>query len=216
MPKKLYKAIKAPSLKQKDFLFNRSSAEKDLFNASADLCASLRPFIEAINLLDDKDGCGEIKNLIGVGMMGVFSANKKISKGRREIGRKCVRLDCADALYGVPPSHYSLFGGPSDIEAAKIAKETTKTDESIVYAPKPKKKFRSSYTQGFQNSNFTGKGGFQQSYDRNNNNNYNYNNYQNNYKGKNWNSQNQSRGRGRGRGWKANQKKSAKTSNPKE
>ena len=204
MPKKLYKAIKAPSAKLKDYLFNRTTAEKDLFNASSDLCASLRPLIEAVSLLDDKDCCGDIKKLIGTSMMGIFSANKKISRGRREIGRKCVRLDCADALYGVPPSHYSLFGGVSDVEAAKSAKESTKTDDTIVFAPKPKKKFRPSYhNQGFQN--YTGKTP-------------NYNNF-NNYKGKAWNYQNQpSRGRGRGRGGKSYQKKQqpAKTSTPKE
>ena len=211
MPKKLYKAIKTPSVKQKDYLFNRLNAEKDLFNASSDLCASLRPLIEAVSLLDDKDGCGDIKNLIGVGMMGIFSANKKISKGRREIGRKCVRLDCSDALYGVPPSHYSLFGGVSDAEAAKSAKDTTKADDTLVFAPKPKK-FRPSYsTQGFQK--FSGKA-FNTPYNYNNN---------SNYKGKAWwyyqnQNQNQpSRGRGRGRGGKGYQKKQpAKTSTSKE
>ena len=136
MPKKLYKSIKAPSVKQKYYLFNHRNAEKYQFNASSDLCASLRPLIEAVSLLDDKAGCGGIKNLIGLGMMGIFSANKKISKGCREIGHKFVRLDCADTLYGVPPSHFILFGGVSDVEAAKIAKETTKTDDTIVYAPK--------------------------------------------------------------------------------
>ena len=214
MPKKLYKAIKTPSVKQKDYLFNRSNAEKDLFNASSDLCASLRPLIEAVSLLDDKPGCGEIKNLIGTSMLGIFSANKKISKGRRDLGRKCVRLDCADALYGVPPSHYSLFGGVSDLEAAKTAKETTKADDTLVYAPK-QKKFRPSTSQGFQNS---GKQTFQQYYKNNynNNNNNNNNNNSNNYKGKAWSYQNQpSRGRGRGKGWK-NQKKSTKTPNPKD
>ena len=140
-------------------------------------------------------------------MMGIFSANKKISKGRRELGRKCVRLDCADALYGVPPSHYSLFGGTSDVEAAKTAKETTKTDDTIVYAPKAKK-FRPSVTQGFQNS---GRQAFQT---KSNNNNNNYNN--NNYKGRVWYQNQPSRGRGRGgKGWK-NQKKSTKTPNTKE
>ena len=211
MPKKLYKAIKAPSVKQKDYLFNRSNTEKDLFNASSDLCASLRPLIEAVSLLDDKAGCGNIKNLIGTSMMGIFSANKKISRGRRELGRKCVRLDCADALYGVPPSHFSLFGGASDVEAAKTAKETTKADDTLVYAPKTKK-FRPSTTQGFQN---TGKQNFQNPYFKNNYNNNNNNN-NSNYKGKAWWYQNQpSRGRGRGKGWK-NQKKHTKNTNPKD
>ena len=193
MPKKLYKAIRSPYIKQKDYLFNRSNTEKDLYNASSDLCTSLRPFIEALDLLDDRQDCGHIKNLIGQGMMGIFSANKKISRARREIGRRCVRLDCADALYGVSPSHFSLFGGVSDSEAAKTAKETTKTDESIVFIPKPKKKIRPSYSsQGFQSQ------GFQQPpY---------YNNYNNQNTRRN---QNQSqRGRGR-RGRRGNQRKNS-------
>ena len=83
-------------------------------------------------------------------MMGIFSANKKISKGRRELGRKFVRLDCADSLLSVAPTHLSLFGNSSVPEAVKQAKEATKADNTLVFVPK--KKFRPSYTpnKGFQ------------------------------------------------------------------
>ena len=149
MPKKLYKAITAPSVKKKDYLFNRGNAEKDLFYASSDLCTSLRPLTEALSLLDDKPDCKEIKNLIGEGIIGICSANIRISRGRREISRKCVKLDCAEALFGVAPTYQGLFGNSSDIEAVKAAKEVAKSDDSFVYKPAYKKPFRSPYTQGF-------------------------------------------------------------------
>ena len=149
MPKKLYQAIKSPSIKKKDFLFNRSAAEKELFYASTDLCTSLRPLIEAISLLDDKPGCSDIKHIIGQGIIGIFSANIRISRGRREISRKCVKLDCAEALFRVAPTHNSLFGNSSDSEAVKAAKELTKSDETFVYKPSYKKPYRSPYNQGF-------------------------------------------------------------------
>ena len=148
MPKKLYHAIKAPSIKKKDYLFSRSNAEKELFNASSDLCSSLHPFIEAVSLLDDIPNSSNIKNLLGQGIIGVCSANIRISRGRREVARRCVKLDCADALYSVPPSHKSIFGTNSDSEALKAAKEMAKSDSSFVHKPAYKKPYRS-YNQGF-------------------------------------------------------------------
>ena len=140
MPKKLYQAVKSYSTKKKDYLFNRSSAEKELFFASSDLCASLRPFIEAISQLDDIPGATSIKALVGKGVLGVLSANLRISRGRREISRRCVKLDCANALFNVNPTHKSIFGNSSDIEAVKAAKETSKVDDSYVFNPPKIKK----------------------------------------------------------------------------
>ena len=151
MPSKLYKAIKAPAAKRRDYLLNRQDIEKNLYNASSDLCAGLRPLVEAISLLDDRVDCKNIKFLIGQGIMGALSANLKISRSRREVGRRFVRLDCAEALYSVAPTPNSLFGSSSVSEAVKQAKETTKLDDSLVYAPPVKKPFRSTHpgSKGF-------------------------------------------------------------------
>ena len=203
MPNKLFKSIKAPSTKKKDYLLSRSEIEKDLFYASDDLCTSTRPLIEALSLLDDLPNCKQIKNLIGQGLQGIFSANLRISKGRREVGRRFVRLDCAEALYGSSPSHRSLFGNVSDAEAVKQAKDKAKLDESLVFIPKKKfcpanKSFQTIPPwKKFQYQNF-----------QNHSSNYNNSNY-NNQKGKRWNpnqtqNQNQNKGRGRGRGTQKN------------
>ena len=207
MPKKLFKSLKAPSTKKNDYLLNRGEIEKDLYYASDDLCTSTHPFIEALSLLDDIPNCKHIKHLIGQGLQGIFSANKRISKGRREVGRRFVRLDCADALYGSSPSHRSLFGSMSDAEAVKQAKETVKLDDSIVYAPKKKFRYSDNYKgfqkytnqpwKKFQKQNYQNQSNNYQNNNNNNNNNYNSN--YNNQKGKRWN-QNQNKGKGRGKG----------------
>ena len=209
MPKKLFKSLKALSTKKNDYLLNRGEIEKDLYYASDDLCTSTRPLIEALSLLDDIPNCKEVKHLIGQGLQGIFSANKRISKGRREVGRRFVRLDCADALFSSSPSHRSLFGSLSDAEAVKLAKETVKLDDSIVYAPK--KKFRFTDNKGFQRySNQPWKKFQKQNYQYQsnnfqNNNNSNYsNNNQNNQKRKRWNQNQNQNGKGRGKGTQKN------------
>ena len=141
MPKKLYKSVNSVHTKKKDYLFNRGAAEKELFNASSDLCASLRPLIEAISQLDDIPGSASVKNLIGNGVLGIVSANLRVSRGRREISRRCVRLDLAEALFSNSPNHKSLFGGNSNMEAIKAAKEAAKVDDSFVFKPAKIKKF---------------------------------------------------------------------------
>ena len=143
--------------------------EKNLYNASSDLCAGLRPLIEAVSLLDDRGDCKDIKFLIGQGIQSALSANVRISRSRREVGRRFVRLDCAEALYSVsPPS--SLFGGTSLSEAVKQAKETTKLDESLVYVPPQKKPFRGSTPakRGFYRGSRHGASARNQDYRRSN------------------------------------------------
>ena len=146
MPKRLYKALISPVTKKRDYLFNRHEVEKNLFYASADVCAAIRPLLEALSLLDDKGGCSKEKNLIGQGIMGMLSANIKISRGRREVARRFVRLDCSEALFSVPPSNQCLFGGTSDTDAVKKAQDVTKSDSSLVRPPVTKK---SSYGNRF-------------------------------------------------------------------
>ena len=210
MPTKLYKAFKSPATKKRDYLLNRIEVEKNLFYASSDLCTALRPLVEALSLLDDKEDCGHIKHVVGLGLMGVFSANVRISRGRRELGRRFVRLDCAEALFGVPPSHGSLFGGSSVSEALKKAQETSKLDDSLVYASKAKKPFRPAYNyyKDFQQgSRYKGAGRKNQYYRQP------YNSYNSQYrspqKSRYRNQSNKGQGRGGKRGSKASSKKTS-------
>ena len=200
MPPKLHKSLKSKITKRKDYLLNRELAEKNLFYASSDLCTALRPFTEAISKLDDIQGSGDIKNLIGLGIRGIFSANIGISKARRELGRKFIRLDCADNLLSVAPSHLSLFGNTSVPEAVKQAKEATKADNTLVYIPK--KKFRPSYpaNRGFhsqQPRNFKTQNQFQNQY-QSQSQPYAYNNQFNSQRNQYQYAQKAPRGRGRG------------------
>ena len=205
MSSKLYKAMKSSVTKKRDYLMNRQDIEKNLYNASSDLCTAIRPLIEAVSLLEDKEGCGAIKHLIGLGLMGIISSNLKISRGRRELGRSFVRLDCAEALFSVAPSHRSLFGGASNSAAVAAAKEATKLDNSLVHKPRFKRPFRPSYptTSGFhQSSSHRGQGNRAPQYQQPYNNQYYY--------------QKSSRGqtsgyRGRGRGGRGSKSSSSKT-----
>lgn len=211
MPSKLYKAIKAPATKKRDYLLNRQEVEKNLFNSSADLCASLRPLLEAICILDDRHDCKDVKHLVGLGIMGLLSANIKISRSRREVGRRFVRNDCAEALYAVAPSHSSLFGGTSVAEAVKQAKETTRLDDSLVYAPAPKKPFRPTFPlrKGFHRGS---RGGAR--YSRNQDFRQNYYDSQYNYDYKSPQTSSQHRGqsrRGQARGSRRGNKNARKT-----
>lgn len=203
MPKKLYKAVNSVSTKKKDYLFNRGAAEKELFHASSDLCASMRPLIEAISQLDDIPGSASVKNLIGNGVLGIVSANLRVSRGRREISRRCVRLDCAEALFSNAPNHKSLFGGNSNLEAIKSAKEAAKVDDSYVYKPA---KIKKSHYLSQPQDQYKGKTQFfHNPY-------YDYNQYKSSDR-----KQSQTRGRGRGRGHRGRgQKKSSKPTYSKE
>ena len=72
----------------------------------------------------------------------MMSANLRISRGRREVGRRFIRLDCAEALFAVPPSPGCLFGGPNVADAVKRAQDVAKTDTALVQPPKAKKSFQ--------------------------------------------------------------------------
>ena len=200
MPTKLYKSLKSPAARKKDYLFNRFELERFLYNANADLCAALRPFLEVLSALTAMKGCGNLKNLLGHGIMGICSANIRISRGRRELARRFVRLDWAEALYAVTPSHASIFGGASLEEAVKAAKESSKMDDSLVYAPKKKKPFRPTYSyfKDFQYPSPSQKGGKTQGYRQTRYNQYGNNNNNYNSYGKTRGQSQRSRGRGRG------------------
>ena len=225
MPKKLYKTLKTPAAKKKDYLFSRYIVEQLLYNASADLCAAIRPIVEVLSVLTTLDfssdkvlakvmekvmkklNVSRLKNLLGHGILGICSANIKISRGRRELARRFVRIDWAEALYAVKPTHSSIFGGTSLEDAIKTAKESSKLDSSLVYAPR-KKPFRPSfsYYKDFQYPpSYQGRGGKSQGFRQYQNQPY----YPNKSRGKNQTP------RGRGRGGKRGAK-SARASNSQE
>ena len=113
MPKKLYRALKSPVTKKRDYLLSRLEVERQLFNASFDLCIALRPLMEVFDLvlaMPPNASTKNIKNLIGYCIMAVCSANLKISRGRREVARRFVRFDWAEDLYASKPSHACVFG----------------------------------------------------------------------------------------------------------
>ena len=212
MPPKLLAALKSPAAKKKDYLFNRRLVETDLYGASSDICTSLRLLLEVYSQVAALPDSGAIRSALGHSIMGLCSANLKITRGRREVARRYVRLDWAEALYAMKPSHACMFGGSSLDEAMKAAKEASKADASLVFAPRKKRLFRPSYpTKDFQYPRtYNSKGGrFQEyrrprqyedanSYATNNNNNYNNNNDSRRLRGQS----HRSRGRGRGSGSK--------------
>ena len=206
LPRKLYRALKSPVTKKRDYLLSRLEIERQLFNANFDLCVALRPIMEVFDLVSampQNAVTKNIKNLIGYSIMAICSANLKISRGRREVARRFVRLDWAEDLYSKKPSHACIFGGTSLDDAVKAARESSKTDDSLVYAPKRKRPFRPSFayykdlrfpsqTQGRGGPNM----GFRHPQTRQQYNDYNNNNYQ--YGSKSRGQYQRYRGKGRG------------------
>ena len=47
-PKNLYKRLKTPAAKKKDYLFTRILVELLMYNASADLCAAICPILKVL------------------------------------------------------------------------------------------------------------------------------------------------------------------------
>ena len=124
------------------------------------------------------------------------------------MARRFVRLDWTEDLYASKPSHACVFGGASLDEAVKAARESSKTDDSLVYAPRRKKPFRPSfaYYKDLQYpSQSRGRGGtnmgFRQPQYRQQFNNIDYNNNQSyQYSNKSRGQNQRSRGKGRGSG----------------
>ena len=104
------------------------------------------------------------------------SAVLKLSRGRRELGRRFVPLENANALFRTKPSHYSFFGDSSDDTAVTKAVAEAKVNKNLITMPKKRKfmSFRYSHPGGKQ---------FYQSKDR-----YQNQNFRNNYyrKGENF------------------------------
>ena len=69
---------------------------------------------------------------------GMASASCRISRGRRELGRRFVPLETAPSLFRAKPSHLCLFGGKSIDEAVQKAADSKKVNKDLVFAPRKK------------------------------------------------------------------------------
>ena len=107
-PPDLLAAIKSPELLDKDFLFKRAETEDFLFSANEDLACGFRPLLEVLSSLKDK-GMNDTHTQLAYMFQSMSSAICKISRSRRELGRRFVPLDSAPALFKNKPSPQCLF-----------------------------------------------------------------------------------------------------------
>ena len=153
MPQDLMSCMKNKATVTSDYLFNRFSTETYLYNANQDITTSYKPLLEVISSLKDVPGQGENRILLAKAFQGLVAATVKLSRGRRELARRFVPLENAQALFKTKPSHSCIFGGSSLDEAvAQAVKDSTK-NKQLVYVPKkPKQPFRGAGAaeKGFQ------------------------------------------------------------------
>ena len=163
-PQEILDAEQHPEIKKKDFLFKRFETEEFLHNANKDIVCGYRPLIEALSNLRGVPGMENNRNLLAHVFQCMASAVSKLSRGRRELGRRFVPLENANALFRTNPSHYSFFGDASDDTAVTKAVAEAKVNKNLVIMPKKRKmSFRYSHPGGknfyqsrdrYQNQNF--------------------------------------------------------------
>ena len=207
-PPELLAAIKSPELLDKDFLFKRAETEDFLFSANEDLACGFRPLLEALSSLKDK-GMNETRQQLAYVFQSMSSAICKISRSRRELGRRFVPLDSAPALFKNKPSPQCLFGSNSIESAIEKAVESKKVNKDLVYIAKKRKSFNYPSSSSRSISKIY-KGKFQRPYS-------NYNNYNKYDRRKFFPEKQDSRRRqrrGGRRSWYQNQNQNKKPQNP--
>ena len=128
------------------------------------------------------------RNLLARVFQCMSSSAVHLSRGRRELGRRFVNLNNAEALFNKAPSHYTFFGSSSVDSAVTQAVSDAKINKDLIVMPKKRrfiptrsmhpggKSIYNSFQRGFQPFRY----------------NYNLQNSQGNFCG-------EQRGRGRGR-----------------
>ena len=148
-PKEMLDAEQHPEIKKKDFLFKRFETEEFLHNANKDIVCGYRPLIEVLSNLRDVPGMENNRTLLAHVFQCMASAVTKLSRGRRELGRRFVPMENANALFRTTPSHYSFFGDASDDTAVTKAVAEAKVNKNLVLMPKKRKlSFRYSHPGG--------------------------------------------------------------------
>ena len=150
-PPELLAAIRSPELLTRDFLFKRAETEQFLFSANEDLACGLRPLIQVLSDLKDKD-MEETRIILAHVFQSMASAICHLSRGRRELGRRFVPSDSASILFSNKPTHSSIFGYNSIDTAMEKTIEAKKINKDLVHVPKKRKFFRNQYQNYFKHS----------------------------------------------------------------
>ena len=189
-PNGMSQALQAAETKKRDYLFRRAETEEFLFQANKDIVCGFRPLLEVLSNLKDQPGMESNRNLLARVFQCMSSSAVHLSRGRRELGRRFVNLNNAEALFNKAPSHYTFFGSSSVDSAVTQAVSDAKINKDLIVMPK-KRRFiptRSMHPGGkpFYNYNSFQRGFQPFRY------NYNLQNSRGNFRGG-------QRGRGRGR-----------------
>ena len=136
MPSSMYKAMDNEIAKKRDYLLSRVGAEDIFHDGQKDLCSGSRVLLDVISDMAGKPDMLATRNKLATVYQSMASNMSKTSRGRREIGRRFVRLDKAPALYDKKPSHFCFFGGKSLEDAMKVAKEESSVDKDLILMPR--------------------------------------------------------------------------------
>ena len=136
-PPELLAAIKHKDNIDRDYLFKRAETEHHLYSAAEDLSCGLRPLIEVISDLKGKN-MDHTRSLLAKVFQSMASASCRISRGRRELGRRFVPLETAPSLFRNKPSHQCIFGGRSIDAAVQKASDSKKVNKDLVFVPRKK------------------------------------------------------------------------------
>ena len=148
-PPDLLAAIKHKENLDRDYLFKRAETEHHLFSAAEDLSCGLRPLVDVISELKGQN-LDHIRTKLAKVFQSMASASCKISRGRRELGRRFVPLETAPSLFRSKPSHSSIFGGKSVDEAVQKAADSKKVNKDLVFVSRKR-------TQPFRGSGSSSK-----------------------------------------------------------
>ena len=156
-PKDMIDALQLPEIKKKDYLFKRFETEEYLHDANKDLVCGLRPLIEVLSNIRDVSGMEHNRTLLANVFQCMASAASRITRGRRELGRRFVPLENSSALFRTKPSHFSFFGDTSDDTAVTKAVAVSKVNKNLVILPKKRKYSFNKYSQSGVKYNYNQK-----------------------------------------------------------
>ena len=151
-------ALQAAETKKRDYLFRRAETEEFLLEANKDIVCGFRPLLEVLSNLKGQPGMEANRTLLARVFQCMSSSAVHISRGRRELGRRFVNLNNAEALFSKAPSHYTFFGSSSVDTAVTQAVADSKINKDLIVMPK-KRRFISSRGmhpggKSFYNNNF--------------------------------------------------------------
>ena len=138
-PNGMSQALQSAETKKRDYLFRRADTEDFLLQANKDIVCGFRPLLEVLSNLKGQPGMESNRTLLARVFQSMASSAVHLTRGRRELGRRFVNLNNAEALYNKAPSHYTFFGSSSVDSAVSQAVSDSKINKDLIVMPKKRR-----------------------------------------------------------------------------